>query len=211
MKRFFAIAFAISLGAGPVSALADSFKVGNITGRTLNFGIRCDDRRDTWHLFTLDPMTRRAVGSGAWGYDCAVERYDLRIGTVASNGSTTYQTVILRPGNDYALVESSQHNGYIAYDTRWIVAIRNDAPVTVHVGYSCVDGPAAQGTATVPPSSASSPPSWFYSKGCATFNVATSVTERNGSNKTWSKDIASNNNYRIVWSGARKVYLLEQL
>jgi hypothetical protein len=210
VKRFIAAAFAVALAAGPVSALADSFKVGNFTGRTLNFGIRCDDGRDTWHLYSIAAMAQKLVGSSAWNYRCVDETYKLRIGTVTSDGSTSYHTITLRSGNDYALVLSSQHDGYYAYDTRWFVAVRNQTNVTVNIGYSCVDGPAAQGTETIPPTSTYSPPSWLYSKGCSTFNVKTNAVQRDGSHRIWSRDIASNRNYRLLWSAGTGKYVLEQ-
>jgi hypothetical protein len=210
MKRLIAVVFAVALAAGPISALADSFKVGNFTGSTLRFGIRCDDGADTWHVYSIAAMGTQLVGGSLWNYRCADESYKLRIGTIASDGSTSYHTVALRSGNDYALVLSSQRDGYYAYDTRWFVAIRNETSVKVTIGYSCVDGPAAQGTEAIPPTSNSSPPTWFYSKGCATFNVKTNALQRDGSHRIWSKDIASNRNYRLVWAAGMGKYVLQQ-
>jgi hypothetical protein len=209
MKRFIAAAFAVALAAGPISALADSFKVGNFTGSTLHFAIRCADGADTWHSYSIAAMAQQLVGSSAWGYRCDRETYKLRIGTVLTDGTTTYTTVSLRSGNDYALVLSSLHNGYIAYDTRWFVAVRNETAVTVNLGYSCVDGPAAKGTAAIAPTSSSSPPTWFYSKGCSKFNVATNARLRDGSQSIWRKDIDSNRDYRLVWLAGRSQYVLQ--
>ncbi|HTA37920.1 MAG TPA: hypothetical protein VK760_02530 [Candidatus Acidoferrales bacterium] len=210
MKRFIAAAFAVALAAGPVAALADSFKVGNFTGSNLHFGIRCDDGADTWHLYTIGAMAQQLVGGSLWNYRCSDETYKLRIGTIASDGSTSYHTLTLRSGNNYALVLSSQQDGYYAYDTRWFVAVRNQTAVTVNLGYSCVDGPAAQGTEAIAPTSSSSPPSWFYSKGCSTFNVKTNAVQRDGTHRIWSRDIASNANYRLTWNANTGKYVLTQ-
>jgi hypothetical protein len=210
MKRFIVAALAFALAAGPVAALADSFKVGNFTGTTLHFGIRCDDGADTWHTYSIAAMAQQLVGASLWNYRCDDGTYKLRIGTIASDGSTTYKNVTLRSGNDYALVLSSTHDGYFAYDTRWFVAVRNETAVTVHLGYSCVAGPAAQGTAAIAPTTSSQPPTWFYSKGCSQFSVATNARLSDGTNSIWRSTIASNANYRLVWSASRSKYILEQ-
>ena len=211
MKRTIIALFAALLAAFPIVALADSMKIGNITGKTLHFSVRCDDGTDGWHNFTLGSLDTKTVASGDWNYSCDAERYQLRIGTTLSDGSVQYQIVKLKPGKEYALVQSREKNGYTAYNTRWMVGMRNDTSVAVHVSYSCIQGPAASGQATVTPVSQSGTPGWFYSKGCSRYNVATSVRQSDGSLSEWSKDISANNNYRIVWSSSRHVYMLEQL
>ena len=190
----------------PALALADSFEVGNITDQTLHFSLRCSDGNDSWHNFTLGSLDNREYASGDWDYSCDAERYQLRIETTQSDGSKKYTTVNVLPGSSYALVNSSTHNGFIAYDTRWMVAMRNQAQYTVHVGYSC-NGGASHGEASVAPGKIG----WFYVKGCWSYQVSTSTRSSDGTLTQWSKDVKANNIYRIVWSSGSGAYILQKI
>lgn len=210
MSRFVALLCAIAIVAFPLSALADSFKLGNVTGRALHFSLRCKDGNDSWHNFTLNSLQTRDFLSGDWDYSCDTERYELRIGTNESDGSTSWQTLTLTPGNSYALVKSKT-KGYTAHDTRYLIAMRNDSTVAVHVNYRCTDGADSSGTVVVQPFETSSVPGWFYVQGCTRFNVMTRVVADDGSASEWSKDVDANQIYRIFWNSSRREYVLQQL
>ncbi len=209
MNRLVALLCGLIVAALPLSALADSFKIGNVTGRSLHFSLRCKDGNDTWHTFTLNSLQSRDFLSGDWNYSCDTENYELRIGTNESDGSTSWQVVNLVPGRSYALVNSPSHHGYTAYDTRYLVAMRNDSDVAVHVNYRCIDGGDASGTEIVRP--ASNTPGWFYEQGCTRYNVMTRVVANDGSASEWSKDIDADQIYRIFWNSSRHEYVLDQI
>ncbi len=207
MSRFIAAITAVLLCSLPALALADSFQVGNITNRSLHFSLRCNDGSDGWHSFTLGSLAHRNYASGRWGYNCGAERYQLRIETTADDGSHQYTTIPVAPGHAYALVYSPAHSGFVAYDTRWMVAMRNDARNTVHVTYRCVDGGDAHGIAGV----AVGKIGWFYSEGCSRYHVLTKAKNNDGTVTSWSRDIDANDVYRIRWNSDRQAYVLEKI
>lgn len=207
MSRFIAAITAVLLCSLPALALADSFQVGNITNRSLHFSLRCNDGSDGWHVFTLGSLAHRNYASGNWNYRCDNERYQLRVETTANDGSHQYTTIVVRPGGSYALVYSPEHSGFVAYDTRWMVAMRNEARFNVHVSYRCVDGGNAHGVAGV----TSGKIGWFYSEGCSRYHVLTKAKSSDGTVTSWSRDIDANNVYRILWSSNRQAYVLEQI
>lgn len=197
MKRFLSALCAVAVFALPIAALADSFKVGNLTTRSLHFEVRCNDGNDNWHTFTLRSFASRDFMSGDWNYSCDAESYQLRIGTNEDDGSTQWNTTNIRVGDSYALVNSRQKNGYTAYNTRNLVALYNNASHQVHVTYRCTDGTDDHGVDLVQPSKVG----WFYVPGCNEFSVSTTTRENDGSTTTHNHTINPNNVYRIIENG----------
>lgn len=207
MKRFIAALCALAAFAYPAAVLADSFTIGNITNQTLHFNLRCADGDDTWHAFTLQSLQSREYASGKWDYDCSAERYELRIGTKNDDGSTNWETIPIAVGSSYALVNSPKHSGFIAYDTRYMVAFRNDSSVTVKVNYKCTDGANSQGIADV----STSEVGWIWAQNCNAYNVMTRVVNKDGTTTELSRNVDANTIYKIVWNADREGYEFQKL
>jgi hypothetical protein len=207
MRRYLPAILAVAVFALPLAAMADSVKVGNLTTKKLNFSIRCNDGSDGWHTFKLKSFHSKDYMSGDWNYSCDNEKYQIRVGTTQNDGSVIYKIVNMVPGNSYALVDSSSAHGYTAYNTDYLVAMRNDTQVSVNVNYRCTDGGDGNGVAVASPAAAS----WFYVSGCDSYNVVTTTREKDGSETSFSKTVAPNNIYRIVWNSDRRVYELLKL